>query len=104
MKDDENIHDFDMSILEIANSFSALGEKMSEEKMVRKILRSLPKFFDMKVTTIKEAQDINSMRVDELIGNLQTFESGIRDRIEKKTKRISFISNKTNVTWILMKK
>lgn len=74
MKDDENIHDFHMSILEIANSSSALGERMSEEKLVRKILRSLPKKFDMKVTTIEEAQDIISMRVDELIGSLQTFE------------------------------
>jgi hypothetical protein len=52
MKDDENIHDFHMSILEISNSSSALGENMSKEKLVRKILSSLPKKFDMKVTTI----------------------------------------------------
>ncbi|XP_050919533.1 uncharacterized protein LOC127137087 [Lathyrus oleraceus] len=74
IKDDENIHEFHMIILEIANSSSALGEKMSEEKLVRKIIRSLPKKFDIKVTTIEEAQDINTMRVDELIGSLQTFE------------------------------
>jgi excinuclease UvrABC nuclease subunit len=93
MKDDENIHDFHMSILEIANSSSALGEKMSEEKLVRKILRSLPKKFDMKVTTIEEAQDISTMRVDELIGSLQTFELGISDKSEKKNKSIAFVSN-----------
>jgi excinuclease UvrABC nuclease subunit len=93
MKDDESIHDFHMNVLEIANSSSALGEKMSEEKMVRKILRSLPKKFDMKVTTIEEAQDISTMRVDELIGSLQTFELGIIDKYEKKNKSITFVSN-----------
>ena len=58
MKEDESIHDFHMNILEIANTSGALGEKMSDEKLVRKILRSLPKRFDMKVTAIEEAQDI----------------------------------------------
>ena len=82
-----------MSILEIANSSSALGEKMSEEKMVRKILRSLPKKFDIKVTTIEEAQDISTMRVDELIGSLQTFELGISDKSENKNKSVAFVSN-----------
>ena len=40
MKEDENIQDFDMNILDIANSFDSLGEKMSDEKLVRKILSS----------------------------------------------------------------
>lgn len=92
MKDDECIHNFHMNILDIANSSSTLEEKMSEEKLVRKILRYLPKKFDMKVTTIEEAQDICNMKVDELIGSLQTFELAISDRSEKKNKSIAFIS------------
>jgi hypothetical protein len=70
MKDDEDIYDFHMSILDIANSFDALGEKIPEDKLVKKILRSLPKRFDMKVTAIEEAQNIYTMKVDELIGSL----------------------------------
>ena len=58
MKADEFIHDFHMSIIDITSSSGALGEKMSEEKIVRKILRSLTKKFDMKVTTIEESQEI----------------------------------------------
>jgi len=58
-----------LSILDIAKSFDSLGEKIYDEKLVRKILRSLPKRFDMKVTVIEEAQDIPSMKVDELIGS-----------------------------------
>jgi len=74
MMEDENIHDYYLNILDISNFFDSLGEKISDEKLVRKILRSLPKRFDMKVTAIEEAQDISSMKVDELIGSLQTFE------------------------------
>jgi len=47
---------------------------------VRKILRSLPKRFDMKVTDIEEAQDISSVKVDELIGSLQNFEITINSK------------------------
>jgi plasmid maintenance system killer protein len=54
----------------LQNSFESLGEKISDEKLVRKILRSLPKRFDMKVTAIEDAQDISSLKVDELIGSL----------------------------------
>ncbi|CAJ2662359.1 unnamed protein product [Trifolium pratense] len=43
MNEEETIHDFHMNILEFANSFDALGEPISDEKLVSKILRSLPK-------------------------------------------------------------
>ena len=35
MKEDECIHDFHMNIIEITNASSALGEKMSDAKLVR---------------------------------------------------------------------
>lgn len=47
---------------------------MLEEKLVRKILRSLPKRFYMKVTSIEEAKDVSTIKVDELIGSLLMFE------------------------------
>jgi len=83
MKEDETIRDYYMNVLDIANSFDSLGEKMSNEKLIRKILRSLPKRFDMKVTTIEEAQDTASMKVEELIESLQNFEIMINSRKEK---------------------
>jgi excinuclease UvrABC nuclease subunit len=93
MKDDESIQDFHLSLLDIANSFEALGEKMSDEKLSRKLLRSLPQRFDMKVTTIEEAHDISTMKVDELVGSLQTFEILLNERGDKKNKSIAFVTN-----------
>ncbi|PNX54502.1 gag-protease polyprotein, partial [Trifolium pratense] len=93
MKEDESIHDFYMTVIEYANNFDILGEKMDDEKLIRKILRSLTKKFDMKVTAIEEAQDITKMKVDELIGSLQTYESTQNEKLEKKNKSIAFMSN-----------
>ncbi|XP_045799072.1 uncharacterized protein LOC123893185 [Trifolium pratense] len=93
MKEEETIHDFHMNILEFANSFDALGEPISDEKLVSKILRSLPKRFDMKVTAIEESQDLATIQVDELIGSLQTYELGMNQRKEKKNKSLAFASN-----------
>jgi len=43
--------------------------------MVRKIIRCLPKNrWDPKVTTIKEAQDLKKLELDDLLGKLLTHE------------------------------
>jgi hypothetical protein len=88
MKEDESVHEFHMNVLDFANQFDALGEKLSEEKLIRKILRSLPKKFDMKVTTIEETQDISSMKVDELLGSFQTFELVLMRDQKRRTKAL----------------
>jgi len=87
------MQDYYMNVLDIANSLDSLEEKLSDEKLVRKILISLPKRFDMKVKTIEEAQDISSMQVDELVGSLQNFELVVDNRAEKKGKGIAFTAN-----------
>src|ERR1044072_1134842 len=93
MSEEQTIAEFHMQIRDILNASFALGENMSDDKLVRKILRSLPKRFAMKVMTIEEAQDIASMQVDELIGSLQTFELSLNDKADKKNKSIAFVSN-----------
>lgn len=65
-----------------------MGEKILEEKLVRKVLRALPKKFDMKATAIEEAKDIALMNVDELFGLLLTFEMSLDCKLVKKNKGI----------------
>lgn len=76
-------------LLDITNGSFVLGEKISKEKLVRKVLRSLPKRFDMKVTAIEEAHDIATMKVDKLSGYLRTFEMSFGDKSDKKSKNIA---------------
>ena len=52
---------------------------------MRKVLRSLPKRFHAKITTIEESKDIDKIPLTELVSNLQTYELGLT-RIGKSSK------------------
>lgn len=93
MNEDEFTIDFNIILRDITNTYFPLRENMSEEKLARKILGFLPKKFNMKVTSIEEAQDLSSIKFDEIIIFLQAFEMAINDRSEKKKKSIAFASN-----------
>ena len=54
-----------------------LGETILESKVVRKVLRSLPKRLHAKIIVIEESKDINKIPLIELVGNLQTYELGL---------------------------
>lgn len=93
MHEDEIVSEFHITLCDISKTFFALSEKMFEEKLARKIIKSFPKRFNIKVTAIEEAQDLSSMKVDELIGSLKTFEMSINEWSKNKNKGISFVSN-----------
>ena len=85
MKEEESIGEFNARLCDIANEAFALGERFSEEKLVRKTFRSLPRRLAYKVTAIEEAKDIQKMKLEELISSLRTFEMNLEEeRGEKK--------------------
>ena len=63
-----------MRVLEITNDSFNIGEGIPKSKLVRMVLWSLPRKFDMKVTAIEEAHDITTLTLDELFRSLRTFE------------------------------
>ncbi|CAM8972812.1 unnamed protein product [Rhodiola kirilowii] len=101
MQEDETIADFNTQVLDIANEAFALREPMTKEKLVRKVLRSLTKRFAMKALAVKEANDVKNMRLDELMGSLQTHEMDMNEE-DRLTKAISVglkaevVNNKTD--------
>ena len=62
-----------------------LGEIIPEPKIVRKVPKSLPERFHVKIIAIEESKDIDQIPLTELIGNLQTYELGLT-RIRKSRK------------------
>ncbi|KAK8562865.1 hypothetical protein V6N12_010929 [Hibiscus sabdariffa] len=58
----------------IVNQLKGLGEEISEEKLIRKLIYSLPESWDSKKTAIIEAKDLKKLKLDELIGSLLTHE------------------------------
>ena len=74
MLKDETISDFNSKLYDISNKAFTLGEKYSEAKIVKKTLRSLLERFAYKVAAIEEDKDVSTMKLDELMRFLQTFE------------------------------
>ena len=56
------------------NSKFNLRENVDEPKIERKVLRSLPQSFRPKVTIIGESRDVDTKKIKELVGLLQTYE------------------------------
>ena len=70
MSEDESFDSFYSKLNEVVIGKFNLGEKTEDSKVVRKILRSLPKSFRAKVTAIEESRDLDEIKIQELIGSL----------------------------------
>jgi hypothetical protein len=52
----------------------SLGKSISDVKLIRKILRSLPERFRIKLATLEESKDLEEIKIEELVGSFQTYE------------------------------
>ncbi|XP_016469838.2 uncharacterized protein LOC107792161 [Nicotiana tabacum] len=84
MKDDESIQDLHTRFTSIINEFHSLRDVISRNKLVRKILSVLPSSWKSKVNAITQAKDLQTLTMDELIGNLKTYEMKIKKDSEKR--------------------
>jgi hypothetical protein len=55
MVEAEIFNEFYIKINSIHNSMTSLGKNVSDAKLIKKIMRSLPERFIIKVTTIEES-------------------------------------------------
>ena len=97
MKDLETFDEFNTKLSKIVNSSFNLGEPIPQSKIVKKILRLLQECFRLKVVAIEEHQDLNSLTMEELVGNLQTFESN-HCQAKKRNDTALVSSNSVNET------
>ncbi|XP_070043110.1 uncharacterized protein [Nicotiana tomentosiformis] len=74
MKDDESIQDMHTRFTSIINEMHSLGEIIPRNKLVRNILSVLPNSWESKVNAIIKAKDLQKLTMDELVGNLKTYE------------------------------
>lgn len=58
----------------IVRGLKALGKYFPNAQLVKKLLYNLPKSWRPKVTTIEEATNLNTLKLDELVGSLLTYE------------------------------
>ena len=94
MGHDEAFDSFYWKLNEIVIAKLNLGEKIEDSKVVRKILRSLLKSFRAKVTAIEESKDLDEIKIQELIGSLQTYELGLPSHKSSKSLALKTITER----------
>ena len=68
MQPDKTIKEMFTRFTDITNNLKSLGKMYTNEEMVRKILRCLPKNkWGPKVIAIEEAQDLKTLALDDLL-------------------------------------
>ena len=77
MEDDESFDEFYAKLKDMVNLAFNLGETIPEPKIVRKVIKSLPKRFHAKITAIEESKDIDKIPLTKLVGNLKTYKLGL---------------------------
>jgi hypothetical protein len=67
--------EFMTRVMGIMNQIRLTSETITDQRIAEKILRSLPKKFEMVVKTILESKDLSRFSTHELIGSLMTHET-----------------------------
>ena len=94
MSKDESFDSFYGKLNEVVIGKFNLGEKTEDSKIVRKILRSLPKSFHAKVIAIEKSKDLDDIKVQELIGSLQTYELSLPSQRKRKSLALKTINER----------
>ncbi|XP_057993753.1 uncharacterized protein LOC131174439 [Hevea brasiliensis] len=97
MKLDETISEMYDRFAEIIGGIESLGKTFTNEELVKKILRSLPKEWLPKVTSLKDSKDLSKEQLDELLGNLIDYEMTLKkEQVEEPNKAKKTIAFKVS--------
>ena len=70
MKDSETVDTFYTKVIGLINKLKYHGEDIQEQRVVEKILKSLPPRFENLVVTLEEHIDMSTFTIDELQDSL----------------------------------
>ena len=97
MSEDESFDSFYGKLNEVVIRKFNLGEKTEDSKIVRKILRSLPESFYANVTAIEESNDLDEIKIQELIDSLHTYELSLPSQRKSKSLTLKIINERVEV-------
>ena len=74
MKKTKTIKSYADKLLSIANKEHILGKDFPDERIVQKILVTVPEKYESKISTLEESKDLSNITLGELVNALQTQE------------------------------
>jgi hypothetical protein len=74
MKESESLDQYMTHVMNIVNQLRINDEEILHQRVVDKVLRTLPQKFDAMVISIEESEDLTQLLADELLGSLLSHE------------------------------
>ena len=94
MKETETVREFFDRISKVVTQIRLLGEDISDQRVVEKILVCLPEMFEAKISSIKVNKNFSEITVAELVNALQASEQRRSLRMEENVEGAFLASNK----------
>ncbi|BFG40885.1 hypothetical protein CerSpe_271590 [Prunus speciosa] len=87
MKDDESLYVYLTKLFDIINQMRSYGEELSRQRLVQKLLISLPSAYDSICSVIEHSKDLDVFEVQEVVASLKSFELRLDRHSENKTEK-----------------
>ncbi|KZV44668.1 hypothetical protein F511_35681 [Dorcoceras hygrometricum] len=82
MREGETMAEFDERFSAVVIELTSLGKEYSNRELVLKVMRALPKEWDVKTMAIRESKDLNKLYLHDLFANLKAYEFELETRSE----------------------
>jgi hypothetical protein len=82
MKVAETIKEYSNKLLGVVNKVRLHGKEFSDERIVEKIIVSVPERYESKISLLEETKDLSSISLAELVNALQAQEQRVMMREE----------------------
>ncbi|KZV19382.1 hypothetical protein F511_04243 [Dorcoceras hygrometricum] len=80
MKDGETMTEFDERFIAIVIELNSLGKEYCNRELALKVMRALPKEWDVKTMAMRELKDLNNMELHNMFANLKAYEFELETR------------------------
>ncbi|KZV40540.1 hypothetical protein F511_37721 [Dorcoceras hygrometricum] len=82
MKDGETMTEFDERFSAVVIDLTSLGKEYSNRELALKVMRALPREWDVKTMAMRESKDLNKLELHDLFANLKAYEFELETRSE----------------------
>ncbi|KZV50296.1 hypothetical protein F511_37224 [Dorcoceras hygrometricum] len=82
MREGETMAEFDERFSAVVIELTSLGKEYSNRELVLKVMRALPREWDVKMMAMRESKDLNKLELHDLFANLKAYEFELETRSE----------------------
>nr|KYP35474.1 Retrovirus-related Pol polyprotein from transposon TNT 1-94 [Cajanus cajan] len=94
MKEAETVKEFAHRLSKVVTQIRLLGEELSDQRVVEKILVCLPERFESKISSLEENKDFSHITISELVNALQATKHRRSLRMEENVEGVFVVNTK----------